>query len=271
MFINLGAKVYFYLKTLTFLSVFLSLSPDYIFNFVKIVEKYQQKQFEKALSEELLSFVSEHKKGLFDEIIQYRTRHITVVLEDIYQPHNASAVLRTCDCFGIQDVHVIENKNQYELNPQVSLGSAKWLSLNKYNKYENNTLDTYKTLKEKGYKIVATTPHKNDYSLKDLNIDNKTALVFGTEMAGLSQLAIDHADEYVKIPMYGFTESFNISVSASIILYHLTEKLRYSKIKWHLTEEDIFEIKLNWARSVVKKADLIENEFLKKFIPLQKK
>lgn len=223
--------------------------------------------YKKALAQEMLKFVSSHKQGLFDDIIQSRTRHLTVVLEDIYQPHNASAVLRTCDCFGIQDVHIIENRNLYEVNPDVALGSSKWLSLNKYNEEENNTLKTFDTLRASGYKIVATTPHTNDCQLNELDITKKTALVFGTEMQGLSQIAIDNADEYVRIPMYGFTESFNISVSAAIILHHLSEKLRNSNIDWHLTEEEVIETKLNWARNVVKKAELIENEFLKNFIP----
>jgi tRNA (guanosine-2'-O-)-methyltransferase len=224
----------------------------------------------KVLAEELLKFVSEHKQRLFEEIIQSRTRHLTVILEDIYQPHNASAVLRTCDCFGIQDVHIIENKNKYEVNPDVALGSSKWLCLNKYNGEENNTLTAFKKLRSKGYKIVATTPHTNDCMLEELDITQKTALVFGTEMQGLSPLAIENADAWVRIPMYGFTESFNISVSAAIILHQLSERIRKSDIKWQLSPEEILEIKLDWARNVVKKAELIENEFLKKFIPLQK-
>ncbi|MCD4665070.1 MAG: RNA methyltransferase, partial [Bacteroidales bacterium] len=210
----------------------------------------------------LLDFVSENKKNLFEKIIRDRTRYITVVLEDIFQPHNASAVLRTCDCFGIQDVHIIENNNQYEINPDVALGSSKWLNLIKYNKNKHNTLEAFEKLKEQGYRIVATTPHKNACTLEELNIDSKIALVFGTELAGLSDIAIENADEFVKIPMYGFTESFNISVSAAIILHYLTDKLRKSEKTRKLKKDEIIEIKLDWARSVVKRFDFLEKKFI---------
>jgi len=211
----------------------------------------------------LLELISDNKRQLFENIIQYRTRHITVVLEDIFQPHNASAVLRTCDCFGIQDVHIIENKNEYEVNPDVALGSSKWLNLFKYNATENNTIDTFNALRKKGYRIVATTPHKNDCTLDELNLDSKVALVFGTELNGLTETAINNADEFVKIPMFGFTESFNISVSAAIILHHLSGKLRKSSVNWELTEMEKTDTKLNWVKNVVKRSDLVEQEFLK--------
>ena len=210
----------------------------------------------------LESFISENKKDLFRRIVEYRTRYITVVLEDIYQPHNASAVLRTCDCFGVQDVHIIENRNLYEVNPDVALGSSKWLTLTKYNTSKNNSLDTINRLKSKGYTIVATTPHKNDTPLNTLDLSKKTALLFGTELNGLSDVALENADAFVKIPMVGFTESFNISVSAAIILHQLTEKLRESHFNWQLTHEEKTDIQLDWVRNVVKKSDLLEAEFL---------
>jgi tRNA (guanosine-2'-O-)-methyltransferase len=218
---------------------------------------------DQQLLEYLSTFVSDHKNRLFNRIIENRTRHITVVMEDIFQPHNASAVLRTCDCFGIQDVHIIENKNQYEVNPDVALGSSKWLTLFKYNQTEFNTIQTFDTLRKQGYRIVATTPHKNGCLLEELNLETKHALVFGTELEGLTPAAIQNADEFVKIPMYGFTESFNISVSAAIMLHFFTEKLRGSSIHWKLSEWEKLEIKLNWVRNVVKSSELLEKKFLK--------
>lgn len=217
----------------------------------------------KQLLDHLMSFVSEHKQNLFADKIQYRSKYLTVVLEDIYQPHNASAVLRTCDCFGVQDVHIIENQNKYEVNPDVALGSSKWLNLIKYNSHEENTKAAYEALKKKGYRIVATTPHKNDVLLEDLQLDQKTALVFGTEMRGLTDWAIENADAWVKIPMFGFTESFNISVSAAIILHHLSEKLRKSDQNWQLSNKEKNEILLSWTKNTVKRAELLEQEFMK--------
>jgi len=218
------------------------------------------------LLEYLYTFISDHKRSRFDEIIKYRTRHVTVVLEDIYQSQNASAVLRSCDCFGVQDVHVIENRYVYEINKDVALGSYKWLNLIKYNRSENNTLDAFQKLRDNGYRIVATTPHTNDQLIDDLPLDGKVALVFGTELEGLSQQAMDAADEFVKLPMYGFTESFNISVSAALSLYCLTEKLRKSDIHWALSKEEVIDVKLSWVRNAIKKVDMIEEAFLKSII-----
>lgn len=203
----------------------------------------------------LFRFISDNKKSKFEEFIQYRTKYLTVVLEDIYQSQNASAVLRTCDCVGIQDVHIIENKNDYTLNPEVELGAAKWLNLKKYNQDDFNTINAFDSLKKQGYKIIATTPHKHDQLLTDLKLDGKMALVFGTEKQGLSEQAIEAADEFVRIPMHGFTESFNISVSAAICLFHIMNKVRDSDINWMLTEEERLDTLVDWAKSVVKNSD----------------
>lgn len=224
----------------------------------------QEPKSREQLLEFFLAFISDHKKDLFKEIIQYRTRYLTVVLEDIYQSHNASAVMRSCDCFGVQDVHVIENKNQYSINKDVTMGSTKWLNINRYNEKEFNTLDCFDALRSEGYRIVATTPHENNVMLEDLPLENgKIALVFGTELEGLTQPALENADEFVKLPMYGFTESFNISVTAALFLYHLTEKLRKSNINWQVSEKEKTEILISWSKSVVKKADALERQFFK--------
>jgi tRNA (guanosine-2'-O-)-methyltransferase len=217
----------------------------------------------KALLDFLLGFISDNKRNKFDAIIANRTRYLTVVLEDIYQPHNASAVLRSCDCFGIQDVHIIENENPYEVNPDVALGSSKWLDLIKYNTTKNNTPAALAALKAKGYRIVATTPHKNDVELQNLDLaKGPVALLFGTELRGLSQESLDLADEYVKIPMHGFTESFNISVSAALCLFYLSDKLRKSELAWRLSEEEQVDVKTEWCRRVIKMSAELEEKFI---------
>ena len=212
----------------------------------------------------LSGYLTKNRRKLFDQVIRYRTRHITVVLEDIYQPHNASAVLRSADLTGVQDIHIIENRNKYEVNPEVAMGSSKWLNLIKYNQTENNTPAAYKALRKAGYRIVATTPHTRDRMLDEIPIEGKMALVFGTELKGLSETAIAEADEYLRIPMYGFTESYNISVSAALILFTLTEKMRKSSVPWQLSEEEKLDILIEWAKRTVKRADLYEKEFLEK-------
>lgn len=210
----------------------------------------------------LLSFASENKQGLFEELLPQRTRHITVVVEDIFQAQNASAVLRTADCFGIQDVHIIENENTYEVNPRVVHGASKWINLYKYDKQDQNTLPCIDHLKEKGYRIVATTPHTESVSLHDLSLDQPVALMFGTEKNGLSEIALNNADEHMYIPMFGFTESFNISVSAAICLHHLTHRLRQTEIDWHLSQDEQLDLNLMWVKQALKDPEGLEKRYL---------
>lgn len=200
------------------------------------------------LYEALTDLYSENKRNLFDSLVQNRTRHVCVMVEDIYQSHNASAVLRSCDCFGVQDVHVVEQHNKFCPNSEVAMGSNKWVDVYKY----KQTLDAYDTLRKKGYQIIATTPHENDSMIGQLDITKPTCLVFGTELTGLTQEAIDHADGYVKIPMYGFTESFNISVCAALSLFSVTERMRQLNVNWQMAEEEQLTLKLYWSLQVIK-------------------
>jgi tRNA (guanosine-2'-O-)-methyltransferase len=211
---------------------------------------------QKKLIEQLSGFITEHRRMLFDRVLDYRTRYITVVLEDIYQPHNASAVLRTCECFGIQDVHIIENQNTYNINPDVVMGATKWLNLKKYNRLEYNTKEAIRELRGLGYRIVATTLNEEAVPLHEFDLHvGKCALLFGTELTGLTDLALEQADEQLKIPIFGFTESFNISVSAAIILNQLTLKLHRSDLNWRLAEEERDELLINWLRKSVRGGD----------------
>lgn len=221
--------------------------------------------FKKNLLAHFFNYISDNKKNKFLHIIQYRTKYLTVVLEDIFQPHNASAVIRTCDCFGIQEVHIIENQNKYTLNPDITLGSNKWVSMLHYNSSSENTESTLNQLKNNGYKIAVTTPHRQSMKPSDIPVDHKTAIVFGSELNGVSDIAMKAADFFVKIPMYGFTESLNISVSAAIIIQILTEKLRKSEVSWQLNEEEKTEVLLRWARSTVRLHGAIEKDFLEKY------
>jgi tRNA (guanosine-2'-O-)-methyltransferase len=211
----------------------------------------------------LEQFITERRSQLIRQILSQRTRYVTVVLEDIYQSHNASAVLRSCDCFGIQDVHIIENRNTYQVNPDVALGSHKWLTLYKYTREQNNTADTLAGLKKKGYRIVATSPHASGCTLEEFDLHRgKTALVFGTELEGLTAEAAAMADETLTIPMVGFTESLNISVTVAIILYHLTDRLRKSDINWKLSATENLQVKLQWLKNSISRSDTIEKSFL---------
>ena len=210
----------------------------------------------------LSQFITDERKQRFEDVLDYRTRHLTVVLEDIFQPHNASAVLRSCDLRGIQDIHIVENNYQYDVNPDVVLGSTKWLDLYHYNEKEFNTPAAFEHLHNKGYKIVATCPHRDDFTPDTLPLDQPIALVFGTEKLGLSDYAVENADMHVRIPMFGFTESYNISVSAALLLYSLTNRLHVSSdIDWHLSEVERNELRLQWTRRTLSRIRQYERKF----------
>ncbi len=211
----------------------------------------------------LQQFVTERRLKLFESRLENRTRYLTVVLEDIFQPHNASAVLRSCECFGVQDLHIIENRNAYRINPDVALGSYKWLTLKRHNQPGDNTTAALTALKKEGYRVVAAMPHKNDCKLEDFDLSKgKTALVFGSELEGLSRVAVSLADEFIQVPMVGFTESLNISVSAAICIHHLTSSLRRSTLSWRLQEDEKQDIMLSWLKKTIKKSGQIEQAFL---------
>ena len=219
----------------------------------------------KGLVAHLSPLVTEDRWNRFHEVLAERTQYLTVVLENIYQPLNASAVLRSADCFGIQDVHVIENYNKFTPDREVAMGSSRWLNIQRYSEEENNTLKCIQNLKKEGYRIVATTPHINNGNLQDFDLTKgKTALLFGTEMEGLTNVALQEADEYLKIPMYGFTESFNLSVAAAVCLQHLSHQLRQENIDWQLSDIAKNEILLNWLRYTIDRSDIIEKDYWKK-------
>lgn len=219
----------------------------------------------KELIKFLEQFITEERLTQFNKVLENRTKYITIALEDIYQSQNASAVLRTSECLGLQDINIIENRNEYQLNPDVVQGSSKWLNLIKYNNSVNNTLESIKNLKAQAYRIIATTPHTDDVSLEDFDIEKgKFALFFGTEGTGLSDDMMENADEFLRIPMYGFTESFNISVSAAITMQQLTHKLRNSDINWQLSDSEMDELKLEWLKKTIKSSSMLIDTFLSK-------
>jgi len=211
--------------------------------------------------EELTDFlgrhITDHKREKIVSVLNERTRHFTVLLEDIYQPHNASACLRSCDCLGLQDVHIVESRNDYRPNNNVSMGSSKWLTLHRYHRAE----PAIETLKARGYRLIATSPNEAGYDLSTLPIDKPVALLFGSEHKGLSASALAAAEGYLRIPMYGFTESFNISVTLALAISRLVERLRAAGIDWQLNEAEKKELTLHFYRRIVTRHDLLEEKF----------
>jgi tRNA (guanosine-2'-O-)-methyltransferase len=219
------------------------------------MRKIEDKQLRDQLVEYLQQFVSEARQVRLTEVLENRTRHVTVVLEDLFQTQNISAVLRTCDCYGIQDVHVIQHRNEFEIHKDISMGADKWLSIYDYPHSDHNVKDCIDRLHEAGYWVAATLPDERRRTIFDLPIEQKTAFLFGTELTGLSEDAIRYADGNVLIPMYGFTESFNISNSAAIILSHFSERIRHSDVQWKLSENERDELYFEWLQKSVKDPD----------------
>ncbi len=219
---------------------------------------------EEKILAEFYEIISESKKEMFDRIASERTKHFTVVMENIYQEHNASAVLRSCDCFGIQELHVIEKDNQYKVQRDIALGAGRWVDMFNYDKGESPTIDCITKLKNNGYKIIATTPHTNDVTINEFDLTQPFALVFGTERRGISEEIKEMADEFVKIPMYGFTESFNISVSAAISLNVVRERLEKSNLNWKLSSEEQIALKIKWSKKILKAGVELEKLFREK-------
>lgn len=218
----------------------------------------------KKLLERLYSIITPEKREKFDLIASERTRHLTVAVENLYQEHNASAVVRSCDCFGIQDVHIIEKTNSFQVNREISMGAAKWVNHRHYFDVKYPTQKCISTLKEKGYKIVATTPHDTDRTINNIDLKEPIALFFGTEKSGLSETAFSLADEHIKIPMYGFTESFNISVSAAICMQVLRQRLEeQDEFNWKLSEEEQINLKIDWCKNIVKNPEKAISHFTK--------
>ncbi|HEX3006857.1 MAG TPA: RNA methyltransferase [Bacteroidales bacterium] len=200
---------------------------------------------------------------MIEEKVSSRTRYFSVLLEDVYQSKNISAVLRTAECMGLQNVHIVENKNTFEYNPYVTRGADKWLTLRRYNEQKENSTAAIKKLKSEGYRIVATSPNINGYSPDSFDISKgKFIVAFGTEWEGLSSTILNEADEHIRIPMVGCTESLNLSASAAIVIYTLCARLRNSQINWQLNDEDTNEVKLQWLQAMVHKSELLTKEYL---------
>jgi tRNA (guanosine-2'-O-)-methyltransferase len=210
-----------------------------------------------AYLEFLENILTDNRKERFLNVLKNRTNHFTIAVEDIFQMHNTSAVMRSCEVFGIQELNVIEQRYGKSIDKEIAMGAQKWVDINVFDSI-SGCVDS---LKAKGYQIIATTPHENDCLMDDFDISKPSALFFGTERDGLSEEILQKADGFLKIPMVGFTESLNISVSAAIIIQNLMNRLRNSDINWQLSEEDILEKRLQWARSSIKDIKRIEARY----------
>lgn len=215
---------------------------------------------DEALLHYLEGFISKERRQRFLQVLQARTRYLTVAMEDVFQLHNTSAVLRNCEVFGVQDLHLIEARFSRRVDRKIALGAQQWVDVHPY----RNSTQCLEALRKKGYRIIATTPSSHACPLEEFKLRQPTAIFFGTEKEGLSEEVMKAADSHLHIPMTGFTESLNISVSAAIILYKLTSDLRNSDINWRLSETEILEKRLDWTKKSIKSVDGILRRYQKK-------
>lgn len=219
------------------------------------------------LTRELGRYVSENKKQLIEQALQFRTRYLTVLLEDIQDPFNANAVIRTLECLGVQEYHVVENHTTFDLCKGVAKGATKWVDVMEYKKEPgvNNTVKAITALKTRGYKIYATSPHAEGRRAEEIDLSAPAAIMFGNERHGLSEEAMEMADGFLTLPMYGFTESYNISVSAALCFYTLVHRMHKEVPQWKLTEEEGEALRLDWYKKTLKKIDKYQKGILKRY------
>nr|MBE6191574.1 RNA methyltransferase [Rikenellaceae bacterium] len=202
----------------------------------------------------LATFMTEERFSLFERTLAQRTNYMTILAENTFHPHNAAALMRHCEAFGVQRMHTIETRCTFDPSQNISRGSDRWLNLVRH----NSTEEALTALKAEGYRLVATTPHRESCTPETFDVTKgKFALIFGTEHAGISEEAMAAADEYLRIPMCGMVESLNVSASAAILIYQLTGRIRAQVAGWPLSEREQTELLYDWTRLSVKDAERI--------------
>ena len=210
--------------------------------------------------EYMAGFLTEERMAVLQRTLAKRTRYMTILTENTFHPQNASALVRHCEAFGLQELHTVETLCKFNPNVNIVRGTDKWVDITRH----ESTTEALATLKGAGYRIVATTPHRQSCTPESFNVaDGPFCLVFGTEHAGVSDEIIEAADEYLRIPMCGMVESLNVSASAAILIYMLSQRMRLSPaIDWRLKEDDAREMLFRWVMSSVRDAQrILERQF----------
>lgn len=240
---------------------------DFTCIFFGLILLYMNEELNGLLKTRLEELITLNKKYHIERVLKHRTRHLTVVLENIHKAHNSSAVLRSIDCFGLQDFYIIEGNKNYRISPHVAKGAGKWVDIHRFNKANGyDTQTCIDELRNKGYKIAVTTPTAQGVRPEEVPLDHKLAIFFGNEKFGLSDTALQAADLHISIPIWGFTESYNVSVSAALIFYTLLNRLHQSDVDWLLTDDERETLRMEWYRKIITRSDVIERELMKTLI-----
>ncbi|WP_312078200.1 RNA methyltransferase [Chryseobacterium sp.] len=209
--------------------------------------------------EYLQQFLTEERLRKIEHFAPESSDFILPVIEDIYQFRNAAAIVRSVEACGFHKVVALQEEYSFEPNLRVTKGADTWVEVEKLPR----NMESFKNIKDRGYKMVAVSLEKNAQFLPEYEITEPIALVFGTEMQGVTEEILDFADETLAIPMYGFTRSFNVSVAASICMYELKQKLIKSNIDYKLNEEKLLKMKIRWAVNSMRSGDQIFEKYLK--------
>lgn len=206
----------------------------------------------------LQQFLTNERLSKIEHFSKESSDFVLPVMEDVYQFRNAAAIVRSVEACGFHHVVALEEENVFNPNLKVTKGAETWVQVEKM----PNNLDSLKEIKSRGYRILAVSPEKNATMQPDYEVKEPIALVFGTELEGVSDEILDFADETLAIPMFGFTKSFNVSVAAAICMYELKQKLIKSGIEYQLSDEKLLELKIRWAKNSIKSSEQILERFL---------
>jgi tRNA (guanosine-2'-O-)-methyltransferase len=209
----------------------------------------------------LQTFLTPQRRQRFEDVLAQRTRWLTVVLEDLYDPHNMGAIARSCDAFGIQDLHVIEVLHRYQPEPEIALGSQQWITVHRYADAPDPRQACLNALRERGYRIAVASLQEGSIPPQEVELSQPTAVVFGTERDGATPEMLAAADLTIGLQMFGFVQSLNVSVAAALCLHPLTLRLRQSAAKWSLSTHEREELTLEWTRLSVPNVDQIERRY----------
>ena len=206
----------------------------------------------------LKQFLTDVRLSKIEHFSQESSDFVLPVMEDVYQFRNAAAIVRSVEACGFHHVVALEEENVFNPNLKVTKGAETWVKVEKM----PNNLDSLKEIKNRSYKILAVSPENNATMLPDYEVKEPIALVFGTELEGVSDEILEFADETLAIPMYGFTKSFNVSVAAAICMYELKQKLMKSGIDYKLSEEKLLEMKIRWTVNSIRSGEELLERFL---------
>lgn len=199
--------------------------------------------------EYMSQFLTEERKEVLQRTVASRTHYMRILTENMFHPQNASAIMRHCEAFGIQQIHTVEDRCKFDPSVNIVRGTQKWVDV----EHHETTREALAALKSEGYRIVATTPHRCSVTPETFDVTKgKFVLVFGTEHAGISDEVIEAADDFLMIPMCGMVESLNVSASAAILIYMLSERIRQSVPDWELTDDQRLKLLTRWTMSSVR-------------------